>query len=76
MLLGDYFGSLGHPLDDPASHTRGLFHDVAQLLSDQGIPPGSLEQWAEVLQRNCCTLIRAFEGEGGDMRRFILLLQL
>ncbi|CAM3367130.1 Methyltransferase domain-containing protein [Paracoccus aminovorans] len=76
MLLGDYFGSLGHPLDDASARARGLFHDVAQLLSGQGIPPGSLVKWTEVLERNGCTIIRSFEGEGGDMRRFILLYQL
>ena len=76
MILGDYFGSLGHPLQDPAALARGLFHDVAQVLSGQGIPPGDLDEWAKLLDRNGCTLIKAFEGEGGDMRRFILLLQL
>jgi SAM-dependent methyltransferase len=76
MLLGDYFGSLGQPQDDADVRTRGLFHDVAQLMSGQGIPPGDLEGWAEVLERNDCTLIKAFSGEGGDIKRFILLLQL
>lgn len=76
MLLGDYFGNLGHSLEEATIHQRGLFHDIAQLLSDQGVPPCRLEQWIEVLERNSCVLIRAFEGTGGDMKRFILLVQL
>ncbi|MTH36432.1 methyltransferase domain-containing protein [Paracoccus limosus] len=76
MLLGDYFGSLSQPLDDPVACVRGLFHDVAQVLSGQGVPPCNLVQWSDILVRNGCTPIRAFEGNGGDMRRFIVLLQL
>lgn len=76
MVISDYYGTLGQPKPSHAAGQRGLFHDAAQLLSGQGVPPGSADVWASILDRNCCTVVKAFEGEGGDVRRFILLVQM
>lgn len=76
MVISDYFGTLGQPAHSRSGGQRGLVHDVAQLLSGQGVPPGDVDSWAAILARNGCTLVKAFEGDGGDVRRFILLVQM
>jgi SAM-dependent methyltransferase len=76
LLLSDYYGELRGPGTASEARPRALLHDVAQLISGQGIPPRDLDTWRGILDRNGCTLIQAFEGEGGGLRRFILLLQL
>ncbi|MFM0380087.1 class I SAM-dependent methyltransferase [Paraburkholderia strydomiana] len=77
LLMGDYYGRL-NACDDPVDHRfrRTLFHDVAQLLTGQGVPPVSVDAWREILRAAGCTLVKAFEGEHDEVAHFVYLIQL
>jgi SAM-dependent methyltransferase len=76
MFVSDYYGKLGaHERVDPVyAHT--LVHDVAQVLSGQGVPPPDLEGWAAVYAAAGAVLLHAYEGEGDGIAAFIHVLRL
>jgi SAM-dependent methyltransferase len=76
LLLRDYYGRLGFPSTDPSYFRRGLLHDVAQLLTGQGVPPYDLKTWRILLDEADCVLIKAFEGEDAEVAHFLYLIQL
>jgi SAM-dependent methyltransferase len=76
LILGDYYGCLGWKRRNKSRYQRSLIHDVAQLVSGQGIPPGNGQQWRDIYHRASCTLVKAFEGESDGIARFIHLVQL
>jgi len=76
LIVRDYYGCLGRKQQRSASYQRSLLHDVAQLVSGQGIPPRNRDQWREIYKRASCTLIKEFEGESDGIARFVHLVQL
>jgi len=77
MILSDYFGRLGSPVcTDSHLWQRTLIHDVAQLVSGQGVPPASTEEWMAIYEETSCTLIKSYEAEGSGLAWFIHLIQL
>lgn len=77
LLLGDYYGRLDR-VEDGASHRyrRALLHDVAQVLTGQGVPPADIDTWRQILVAAGCTLVKAFEGEHDEVAHFVYLIQL
>ena len=76
MIIGDYYGCLGAPYSRQRGQERTLLHDVAQLVSGQGIPPHNRLQWEKIYRRAGCTLIKVLEGHSDRVTRFIHLIQL
>jgi SAM-dependent methyltransferase len=77
LLLGDYYGCLNHNLKGHSHHfRRALIHDVAQVLTGQGVPPENVDAWREILASVGCTLVKAFEGQDDEVAHFVYLIQL
>ena len=76
MILCDYYGRLGKVRQRSAEFKRTLIHDVAQIVSGQGVPPSCLEGWREIYSRTSCTLVKAFEGRSEGLTWFIHVIQL
>ncbi len=76
LILADYYGCLGDggPMALP-DQRRGVLHDIAQVLSGQGIPPRALEDWQEIYTRNSCTLLKASSVVSGGLHRFIHIVK-
>ncbi len=73
-FVADYYGRLGSSLKG-CSH--GLLHDYVQLLTGQGIPPHTCEEWQYIYRQADCQLIHAYESsEQGEIAYFIHLLKL
>lgn len=75
MIVADYYGRLGRDAGG-AAYRRTLIHDVAQLVSGQGVPPGDLDAWKRIYAAAGCGLIQPFAGHGDGVDRFIHLIQL
>jgi len=76
MFICDYYGRLGKIHEEPERFQRTLMHDLAQLVSGQGVPPPDLTAWQTIYDRTACTLIEAFESEHDGIRRFLHIIQL
>jgi SAM-dependent methyltransferase len=76
LIIGDYYGRLGSPSGRRPGITRSLLHDVAQLVSAQGVPPHDRFAWRKIYRKASCTLIKELEGEHDGIARFIHLIQL
>lgn len=77
LILADYYGCLSEDAPLFASdQRRGALHDVAQLLSGQGIPPNSLEDWQNIYARTGCTLLKASSIVSGGLHRFIHIVKI
>jgi SAM-dependent methyltransferase len=76
LFVADYYGRLtwDEPVDDAYAHT--LVHDVAQLLSGQGVPPPSLAGWHELYARAGTSLLHAYEGDADGIAWFIHVIRL
>jgi hypothetical protein len=53
-----------------------MMHDVAQALTAQGIPPVDSSGWRMLLEAGGATVVKAFEGEHGEVAHFVYLVQL
>ena len=83
LILGDYYGCLGGSPKERIGHSssasevrRAILHDVAQVVSGQGVPPRSLEEWKTHYAQAGCTLIDEAEATSAGVRRFRHLVQL
>lgn len=76
LLLADYYGRLGAVRDEPEKFGRTLVHDLAQVVSGQGVPPADADTWRAIYARTACTLIAVYEGESDGIRRFLHVVQL
>ncbi|WP_416758465.1 methyltransferase domain-containing protein [Pseudomonas sp. BNK-6] len=77
LLLSDYYGRLGTVEDrESLRFRRTLFHDVAQVLTGQGVPPKNIETWRKILKDADCTLVKAFESEHEEVAHFSYIIQL
>ena len=76
LFLFDYHGRLGTVGDEPVRFRRTLLHDLAQVVSGEGVPPANLDAWREIYRRTGCTLVAHAEGEHDGIARFLHLVQL
>jgi SAM-dependent methyltransferase len=76
FFVGDYYGKLGHVRRVKGSYAATLVHDVAQVISAQGVPPPDLESWAEVYARAGTELLHAYEGDNAGVAWFVHVLRL
>ncbi len=76
VFVCDYYGRLGAVPDAPERFGRTLLHDVAQVVSGQGVPPADAEAWRAIYARTDCTLIAVYEDENDGIRRFLHIVQL
>ena len=76
LFNSDYYGRLGadSSSQDGCAHT--LVHDVAQLLSGQGVPPATLSDWAEVYDRAGAEFMHTYEAQMNGIAWFIHVVQL
>jgi len=71
LVLHDYYGRLGAASQQSASYKRTLVHDVAQILSSQGVPPNDLRAWRRIYARNSVKLLHALKGQDEGVTWFI-----
>jgi SAM-dependent methyltransferase len=76
LLLGDYYSRLGPALRQSANFKRTLFHDTAQLLSSQGLPPRDLKAWRRIYSRNAVKLLHAYKATNEGVCWFIHMIEL
>ncbi|CAN5263205.1 class I SAM-dependent methyltransferase [soil metagenome] len=74
LIVSDYYSHLAR--DTQAIEARTLIHDVAQVVSGQGLPPPSFEGWRQVYDDAEAELLHRFEATGNGVDRFIHVLQL
>jgi len=76
LFVVDYYGKLDRPRDFPRRYRHTLLHDLAQVVSAQGIPPANLRGWAELYRDAGCDVVHAYEGESEGIQWFIHHVQL
>jgi SAM-dependent methyltransferase len=74
MVISDYYSHLGRPSHQATPRT--LIHDLAQLLSGQGVPPPDRVRWQKAYQAAGAELIEVMEAAGDGIDRFIHLIKL
>jgi SAM-dependent methyltransferase len=76
MIICDYFGRLGSSITDPQEWQRTLIHDLAQVVSGQGVPPKDIQEWTNIYREASCDLIQSYEGRTAGIAWFIHVIQL
>ena len=83
LFIGDYYGCLGAPvgkrvanLTNASDVRRAILHDIVQVVSGQGVPPRTVEEWQVCYERAGCSLIQVNEAVSGGVGRFLHLVQL
>jgi hypothetical protein len=61
MIIRDYYGSLR---SRRRSRPGAIVHDIAQLVSRQGVPPSHHAGWRRIYRSAGCRLVRHIEGAG------------
>jgi SAM-dependent methyltransferase len=72
LLIGDYYGQLGY--GRPLRSRTLAMHDLAQMISGQGVPPPDLASWKKIYRNARCSLIHVVEDD--DSSFFVHLLML
>jgi len=75
LIVSDYYSRLQAGGANEAG-SRTLIHDIAQLLSGQGLPPASLEGWEGAYRAAGADLLHGFEATGDGIERFIHIVKL
>lgn len=83
LFLGDYYGCLGGSpgervvdQSNASEFRRAILHDVAQVVSGQGVPPQTLQKWQDHYKHAGCTLINASQSTSAGVQRFLHIVQL
>jgi SAM-dependent methyltransferase len=76
LVLSDYYSRLGASLPASADLRRTLIHDIAQLVSSQGLPPRDLKAWRSIYARNSVKLMHAQQANNEGVNWFIHVLRL
>jgi SAM-dependent methyltransferase len=71
LLIGDYYGRLGHR-KNPPRHIA--LHDFVQVISGQGVPPPTLAAWRKIYRAAGVALVHAIEDRGASC--FVHLIKL
>ncbi len=72
LLIGDYYGRLGHRR--ARGDRRTLLHDYAQVITGQGVPPPTRAAWAAIYRDAGVRLIHVMEDR--STTKFLHLLHL
>ncbi len=72
LLVADYYGQVGR--HEPPWPRLNALHDLVQVISGQGVPPGDRAAWCDMYATAGCTLVHAIEDEGPTF--FIHILRL
>lgn len=75
LLLADYYGRLGWNVGAPSSGL-GWIHDLAQLVSGQGVPPPDLSMWRAIYERSGSRFVQSLERSVDGVSTFIHIVQL
>ena len=76
LFVVDYYGKLTRVRKPLERHKHTLIHDLAQVVSAQGVPPSDLTGWAKVYYAAGCSVEHAYEGEGEGVQWFVHLVRL
>jgi hypothetical protein len=76
LFVVDYYGKLTRLRHVSRRYRHTLLHDMAQILSGQGVPPEDLPGWTAVYEAAGCSLRRAYEGESAGIDWFVHVVQL
>lgn len=76
LFLCDYYSCLDLPRAEAHGFRRTLVHDVAQVISGQGTPPGGLSEWQKIYRRNGVTLLQSCTRTDDGVAWFIHLVRL
>ena len=71
LIVVDYYGKLDRLRDYPLRYRHTLIHDVAQVVSAQGVPPADIRAWAKLYRGAGCDIVHAYEGESDGIEWFI-----
>jgi SAM-dependent methyltransferase len=74
LIVTDYYSRLSSNIE--RSTARTLLHDVAQLVSGQGLPPSTIDGWAAAYAAANASFLHAFEASGDGLDRFVHLVKL
>ncbi|MGW4381420.1 RiPP biosynthesis methyltransferase ApyS [Kitasatospora sp. NPDC004531] len=72
LLVADYYGQVGRR--EPPWPRMHALHDVVQVISGQGVPPGDRAGWVAVYEEAGCVPVHLIEDRAGTF--FIHLLRL
>jgi SAM-dependent methyltransferase len=75
LLVVDYYSHLARG-DGPKAEARTLIHDVAQLVSGQGLPPPSFEGWLAAYVEAGAELLHRFHAKADGIDRFVHIIKL
>lgn len=76
LVLCDYYSRLASPRGQNGNFKRTLVHDVAQLVSAQGLPPRNLREWRTIYRRASVRLLQAYGLTDHGVSWFIHLVRL
>ncbi len=76
LFVVDYYGKLTHFRVTPLRYRHTLIHDVAQVISAQGVPPPDIYSWATIYDAAGCALTQAYEGENDGIAWFAHIVHL
>jgi SAM-dependent methyltransferase len=74
LVVSDYYSHLAG--DSEHGTARTLLHDIAQLVSGQGLPPPSIDGWKAAYTEANASFLHAFEASADGIDRFIHLVKL
>lgn len=72
LVVGDYYGRLGATFG--RARRENLLHDFAQLISGQGVPPYTRDQWASVYKKAGCRLAHVVEDRNSTLFVHLVVL--
>lgn len=75
LLVFDYYSHLARGAG-PGAEPRTLIHDVAQLVSGQGLPPPSAEGWLTAYEEAGAELLHRFDARADGIDRFVHIVRL
>ena len=76
LLACDYYGLLGMGYGETVSDISTLVHDVAQVVSGQGVPPSSFDSWREIYEAADLAVLRVIDLPPEGSRTFVHILQM
>jgi hypothetical protein len=76
LFIVDYYGKLTRAREVSPKYVHTVVHDVLQLVTAQGVPPGDLRGWAEVYHAASCLVEHAYEGDSQGIEWFVHLVRL
>lgn len=76
LFVVEYYGKLTRVKAPASRYGHTLLHDLIQVLTSQGVPPGDLAGWADVYAQGGCSLEHAYEGDSQGIEWFVHLVRL